>query len=133
YRTTGRSLSGAQVRAPPAPGLAPRHPRRRLGHRREPPGPLHRARLGGEHDPSGYRLSPLSLGRTKERQPAHHRGSGPDLEDPRVQGVRRTGPESGRVAGVRGRARTTAVKEPERTMPVPETLEFFVDPGRCIG
>src|SRR5690606_840790 len=52
--------------------------------------------------------------------------------DSRVQGVRRPRPEGSRTAGPCRRARTTAVARGP-IMPVPATLEFFIDPGRCIG
>ena len=66
---------------------------------------------GGDDDPARHGVRPLPLGRAQERQPADHRRPGPDLEDPRVQGVRRARPQGRRPAGVR-RASSNRSSEP---------------------
>ena len=56
---------------------------------RQPDGPL----PGGDDDPPGHGVRPVPLGRGQERQPGDDRRPGPDLEDPRVQGLRRPHPQ----------------------------------------
>ena len=65
--------------------------------------------LGRDDDPPRHRVHPVSLGRAQERQPAHDRRAGPDLEDSRVQGLRRAGPQ-----GRRRRRSTPALLEPQQ-------------------
>ena len=51
-------------------------------------GVVHAARAGGHDDPAGHGVRALPLGRRAQHQPRDHRGPGPDLQDPGIQGVR---------------------------------------------
>ena len=114
HRPARGPLPGALHRGPPAArrdssGLADG----RLGHRRDP---ARRAARCGSQVVKTIRpdtdLHPLPLAGREERQPAHHRGPGSDLEDPRVQGLR--GAAARRRAG-----RAAARRRPLRPCPSP--------------
>src|SRR6185503_9536215 len=76
--------------------------------------------------PARHDLHPVSLAGREERQPADGRRAGPGEQDPAVQGVRLPGAEGPRAARLRRNAGAAA-------MSLPQHLEFFVDPSRCIG
>ena len=69
---------------PPVARLRERGP----GARGDAPGEHHVPGAGDGHDPRRHRVHPVPLGEAGGREPAHGRRAAPDLEDPRVQGVR---------------------------------------------
>jgi anaerobic selenocysteine-containing dehydrogenase len=102
-RPAGGPVPGAADRDAPATGRENGDQGRGLGDGRVPSRRLHAPGDGRDDDPPRHHLHSLPLARPQERQPAHDLGSGPHLQDPRVQGV--CGPHSqGRRAAGMGRA-----------------------------
>src|SRR5262249_5567195 len=98
----------------PAPGKTARHRRRRLGDGRVAAWEHDGSLLGGDDHTPRCRFRALPLGRREEHQPGDDLLAGPDLENPRVQGVRRA-TRAGGGAGIRTPTRTAAVTPPPPT------------------
>ncbi len=87
HRTARGSMPRTVDRNAPTAGGENWGRRRRLGDGRIAPWLLHPADASRDDDSAGHRVRAVPLGRREEHQPRHHRGAGPDLENPGVQGV----------------------------------------------
>ena len=111
HRPAGRPVPRAAHRDAPAAGGEARHRRRRLGDGRDRAAArMHAPGAGGDDDPPGHDLHPVPLGRARRASnQLTDRGAGPDLEDPRVQGLR-----GAACARPTARRSTPAVLEPQQ-------------------
>ena len=134
HRPAGRPVPRAALELHPQLAEQARHRRRRLGDGRVAARRAARCGPGGDDDPARHGLRALPLGRARRASTGDDRGAGPDLEDPRVQGLRRprsqgrrSRPSTPRSSSRSSRRREDGARCRRRA------LEFFIDPGRCIG
>ena len=95
HRPARGPVSGAAHRASPQPGREAGHRRWGLGDRGKPAWVRDAARERRAHDPARHDLHSLPLARQKQCEPADDLGPGPDFQDSRIQGLRRTACQGG--------------------------------------